>query len=365
MKSKNKEELSYIKNFPVFIGDTSQKKELDIFEDLIFDICKNTGMIQLRKNVDPKLVYSHFHSENIGEVWNQHHALLSEIIKKYSKNKKILEIGGSDSRLALMTLNEDIKKWTIVDPIPKAKIINEKLEYIEAFFSEDILHNYEYDTIIHSHLIEHIIDPSIFLESISNSLKDGNYHIFSIPNLYKWLKNKAVNTLTFEHILFLTEEFVDYMLSCHNFSIVEKIYYNEHSIFYVTKKEKTVPLKSPNKYTEYKKLYLSCFNYYKEYVNNLNEFIEKTDKDVYLFGGAFTSQYLISIGLNTSKIKCILDNSKMKNGKRLYGTDLIIKSPTTVNLNENSLIILKIYSDEIKKQFFKINPNIQFYEEEF
>jgi len=360
------EELSSIEKFPVFIGDTPDDKSTDIFTDLTFDICKDTGIIQLRNLVDPNLIYAKYHSEAIGKLWDTHHNMLAQLISKYVDNKNILEIGGSNSQLALITfsLNKNIKNWTIIDPVLKSKIIHEKLSYIEGFFDEKTYNDNKYDTIIHSHVLEHMIDPVVFLSLISNFIDYSQYHIFSVPNMYAWLKNKSVNTITFEHTLLLTEEIIDYLLSQYNFVIEEKIYCAEHSIFYVTKKQKTNPLELPNKYDEYKQMYLTCINHYKQYIDELNEKLEKTTKDVYLFGAAFVSQYLIALGLNISKIKFILDNSKLKNGNRLYGSNLIIKSPYDIKLNSNSLVILKCeqYKEEIKKQLLDIDSNIEFYE---
>jgi hypothetical protein len=368
------EELSSIEKFPVFIGATNDDEEKDQYQDLTFDICTETGMIQLRNLVDPEIVYSQFHSEAIGKVWETHHDKLLELILKYQDNNTILEIGGSDSRLAIKALknipigshpyyveNSSIKKWIIVEPNLKLKHDNPKLKYIEKFFDSNI--DEDFDMVVHSHTLEHMYMPEMFLNDISYLLKDGDFHIFSVPNLLKYLENKYINTINFEHTLFLTEHFIDFMLSCYNFEIIEKQYYEDHSIFYVTKKSKTKPITLHNKYKEYKQLYLDSINYYKDFVNDLNKVLKKHHETVYLFGGHVFSQYLITLGLDTSTITCILDNSKSKINKRLYGTDLLIESPENMDLTD-SLIILKVgqYQEEIKKQLLEINPTISFYE---
>jgi len=360
------EELHSIKKFPVFIGATKKPFKTDTFSDLTFDICKETGIIQLRNLIDPNIVYSEFHSESLGKIWEDHHNLLAKLISKYSDNKAILEIGGSDSRLALKTLNinKKINKWDIIEPNIKNRINHKKISYIEDFFDVKKIKS-TYNLIIHSHVLEHAYDPHIFLDNIKSCIEDGDYHIFSVPNLYESLKNKYVNTLNFEHTLFLTEEIIDYLLSCKNFEIVEKEYYKNQSIFYVTKKNKLIkPIKLKNNYKKYKKLYLKFLNYYLNFVKRANKKIEKHKGDIYLFGGHVFSQYLITLGLNYSKIKYVLDNSKLKNGKRLYGSKLIIKYPQEVKLDENSLIILKVgqYRDEIKTKLININKNIGFIE---
>ena len=362
------EELHSIKKFPVFIGATDEPIESDIFADLTFDICKDSGFIQLREPIDPKLVYSKFHSEAIGKTWEKHHSLFSELISVYSSKKRVLEIGGSDSRLALKTLSSNplIKKWIVFEPNIKIKFDEPNIEYIEDFFNKDTYKKVnKCDIIIHSHVLEHSLDPNDFLNSISESLDEGAFHIFSIPNLYEYLKSKFVNTLNFEHTIFLTEEFVDYILFKNGFRIVDKKYYENHSIFYVTVKDTKADhfISLPRMYEKYKNLYNEFVNCYFEFIKETNAKLLKTNKKIYLFGAHVFSQYLIHLGLDTSKIKCILDNSDEKEGKRLYGTDLFIRKPKNVDL-EDSIVILKVgqYKNEIVDGLLKLNKNIQFYE---
>ena len=61
---------------------------------------------------------------------------------------------------------------------------------------------------------------------------------------------------------------------------------------------------------------------------------------------------LIAHGLKTKKIKNILDNDARKQNKRLYGTNLFVKSPLMLKNEKEPIVILKagIYNAEIKKQ---------------
>ena len=59
----NSEEIETIfvlKDFPVFIGNTKQKIEDDLFSDMIFDISKECGVIQLKNTISPNLIYSQY-----------------------------------------------------------------------------------------------------------------------------------------------------------------------------------------------------------------------------------------------------------------------------------------------------------------
>ena len=68
-------------------------------------------------------------------------------------------------------------------------------------------------------------------------------------------------------------------------------------------------------------------------------------------------------GLKTEKIISIIDNSKEKVGKRLYGTNLFVSKPQILENYQNPIIILRAgpYNEEIKNQILKeINSNAVF-----
>ena len=53
---------------------------------------------------------------------------------------------------------------------------------------------------------------------------------------------------------------------------------------------------------------------------------------MFLYGAHIFSQYLLAFGLNQNKIEGILDNSQLKIGKRLYGTNLKVFDPKIIEL---------------------------------
>lgn len=187
--------------------------------------------------------------------------------------------------------------------------------------------------------------------------------IFSLPNMQKWLENKFSNCLNFEHTIFLNENLIEYLLYKNKFQIVTKKYFKDHSIFYLTKKDKDQKnIRLNNNYDKNKKLFLDMQEYYKNEVKKLNQLIKETTKEVYLFGAHLFSQNLIYNGLDVSKIKYILDNDSNKQDKRLYGTNLYVKSPKILKNSDNALVILNagVYNEEIKKDILEnINTTIE------
>ena len=127
---------------------------------------------------------------------------------------------------------------------------------------------------------------------------------------------------------------------------MNKQYYLDHSIIYVTKyNDSEVDIQQyPNLYKEYKKLILNFKNYHEILITQINNQLNSLDGNVFLFGGHIFSLYLIKFGLNTDKIINIIDNSKEKEGLKLYGTDLIVKNPSIIKGMEKVIVIVKAAS---------------------
>jgi hypothetical protein len=156
--------------------------------------------------------------------------------------------------------------------------------------------------------------------------------------------------------MFLTDYHLDYLLKKNGLKISNKEKYKNHSFFYtVIKNNKKNQPKLSNKYNEYKKIFNDFIFHHKTIVNDINKKIIKTDLPTYLFGAHIFSQYLIAFGLKTNKIVSILDNSPLKQGKRLYGTNLKVKSPKILKSKVPINVILRagIYNEEIKNDILQ------------
>ena len=72
------------------------------------------------------------------------------------------------------------------------------------------------------------------------------------------------------------------------------------------------------------------------------------------------------VNICAKKITGVIDNSELKNKKRLYGTSFIIDYPKVITDLPRVAVILKVaaYRDEIAKQLLSLNPNVVFFEGE-
>ena len=363
------ENLHQFENFPVFMGCIKKSREKDILVDMQWEISKDSGMIQLNPLLPLDVLYSESHgSGDVGNVWTEHHQQFAKFIRQYNP-KSVLEIGGAHGVLSREYKKIESIDWTIVEPNPSpAKGVD--ATFIKGFFDDKFTFSGDIDSIVHSHVFEHVYYPNEFIGHISCFLEEGQKLIFSLPNMEEMLKRKYTNCLNFEHTVFITEPYIEYLLSKHGFKKVTKKYFkDDHSIFYAYVKDSSVEIVNlpDGLYEHNKNIYLDYVDYHEQLVKDLNIKIDKIEdnQSIYLFGAHIFSQYLIEFGLNTDRIIFLLDNDKNKQGKRLYGTSMMVKSPKILSREIKPIIILKagVYNDEIRLDILNnINSSAIFWE---
>ncbi len=361
------EDLYTFNDFPVFMGCVDTPPDKDLKSDMSWKISKKSGAIQLNPLLPLEIVYSFEHgSGTVGKIWEEHHLEFSKFVNAHNP-KTVLEIGGLHGILAknCLDVNPNID-WTIIEPNP---IIDPKIKVktIKGFFDSNFKIDKKFDTVIHSHVLEHIYNPEEFIKDKSSFMSKGDKLIFSVPNMKIMLENKYTNCINFEHTIYFTTPYIEYFLEKYGFKISKKQFFKkDHSIFYSA--EKTNLLKenliiNSNLYKENKLTFDNYINFYLDDVKHINNLIWNQNKPVYLFGAHIFSQYLLAFGLNEQDLVCILDNDLKKENKRLYGTNLTSHSPKILKDVDEALVILRagVYNNEIKNDILKnINPNIEF-----
>ena len=138
-----------------------------------------------------------------------------------------------------------------------------KVKVVPTFFDETFTYEGDLDAVVHSHVFEHMYFPSDFISQLGDFIPIGKYHLFSIPDLMLWLKNKFTNCLNFEHTYFVIEPYVEYLLAINGFKVLKKEKFLDHSLFYATQKvDKKVNFELPNLYEQNKQLFDQFVQYH-------------------------------------------------------------------------------------------------------
>ena len=364
--SANMEDLHSMADFPVFMGCVDHSKSEDLVAELTWQINRDSGFIQLKKLIPLDVLYQAQHAGAVGGIWIEHHRRFSQFLHKQNPSS-VLEIGGAHGILSKEYQKFGKIPWTILEPNP-SPVDGCDARFIKGFFNDKFSYDDAFDTVVHSHVFEHIYEPDQFIRHLSELMCAGKHLVFSIPNMQVMLDRKYTNCINFEHTIFLTEPYIEYLLAKYGFRLKLKKYFMEdHSIFYAAERNTAIEPKNlpGDLYKKNKSLYLNYIDYHKSLITELNEKIETSKSSVYLFGAHVFAQFLIAFGLNTEKIKFILDNDPAKQGKRLYGTSLIVQSPKALRDVSNPIVILKagVYNTEIKKDILEnINSTVMFLE---
>src|SRR3989338_3264792 len=110
----NMEPLYTFRHFPVFMGCATTPESEDLFADIEWQICRDTGMIQLAKLLPLKILYLDQHNDGIGKTWQDLYIRTADFIFRFKKGSRILEIGGAHDAVArrYLELHPDAT-WTI------------------------------------------------------------------------------------------------------------------------------------------------------------------------------------------------------------------------------------------------------------
>ena len=359
-------DLHSIKDFPVFMGCVDHSTEIDLVAEQTWSICRDSGLLQLKKIIPLDILYQSQHAGAVGEIWMEHHRQFSKFLLGYNPSS-VFEIGGAHGILSKEYKQFGKTQWTILEPNP-SPLTGCEARFIKGFFDDSFSFTEPFDTVVHSHVFEHIYEPDEFMRHLSGFIEPDKHLVFSLPNMQVMLERKYTNCINFEHTVFLTEPYVEYLLAKYGFRVLQKEYFlDDHSIFYGTVRDSTVkPVALPKGlYENNKQLYLEYVTYHKELIKDLNSRMGNTKQPIYLFGAHVFAQYLLAFGLDTSRIVSLLDNDPKKQGKRLYGTNLKVQSPKALRDVKDPIVILKagVYNEEIKSDILgNINRNVVFFE---
>lgn len=351
------------KDFPVHIGGTDQESQFDAFHDMTWGSCIYCGLIQLTDSPSQELVYREQSTiYAIGPTWQRHHEAFAKFISE-SNPLAVLEIGGAHGVLSVEFNRLTGKNigWRIIEPNP-SPIPECKASFITGYFESVDFEILPADMVVHSHVLEHALEPANFLRTASEKMLPGQKMGVSIPNLKKWFDKGHPNALNFEHTYLLTEVVAELLFKKSGLKILRREEFGgSHSIFFILEKnEEGRNLEAKLEYDDQDtRLLINNFNLRKQFVELCNRELEIHVGDAFLFGGSIFSQQLINLGLNSDSITSVLDNDPSKDGKRLYGSNLRIALPDKMRTSHSPLVIVDCgeYNEEISNQLLELKPD--------
>ncbi|MCB1784297.1 MAG: methyltransferase domain-containing protein [Alphaproteobacteria bacterium] len=354
-----------VESAPQILG-CAQEGRADQFISFGIWRCENCGFIST--DADPEdMAYELLHSEALGPTWTRHKETLAKFCADSlpkGKEAQALEVGPSCNPLLYTIAHEGGIKATFIDMMQEAPFtVKDGDQYIEGAFPLEL--ETKYDIIVASHVLEHVLDMQTFLSGAKNLLSENGSIIISVPNFEIWIGRKYWNAITPEHI--------NYPFKSHFETLANQIgmevtftYFEEHSLISKFTKNRA-QLASESKSEDFLTPWVSAITTsIQKAENDLKESLsEKAADCVAIAGASHIAQYpcLMSEKL-AQNVTSVIDNSKIKHGKRLYGTNLTVSSFESLGEYQSPIAILfnSPYREEMKKQINTINPNARIIE---
>ena len=365
------EEKKFINSFDIintinFVEDNNTIYNENEIKHLNFIGCINCGCVQLQNLFDPKEIYNQSSTNTQSLLWSKHNELFIKFIQEniITNNVNIVEIGGGSGKLAKEIINniKNINSYKILEISSEYnnKII-ENIHYISGNCEIFDFNSVNVDTIILSHVFEHLYEPKKFIKNISN--KNINEIFISIPDMENLTKNGDINNLHIQHTFYIDTNFIIRLFKEYNYILKNIFNFEKNSVFYQFVKNNNVDnvIKNIDNY-ENKNLLEVISRFYlniKEKIKNIN-----INKPFFICPSGFYGKIIYYYLEDNIKENLIgfLDSDQNKINKRLSGTKCLIFSKEYIKNIDNItiLVIAEKYKNEIVSELLSYNNNIEF-----
>lgn len=345
---------NYVAHYSVGLEDNSEAQNIP-FNVCVCDYCKTP---QLKYLGDLNEIYKLNHADSTGKIMNSlHQENLSLILKYKDSIKNIIEIGSSKGVLADEIIKNIDLTYYIVEPSYFGETNKNKI-IIPDFYENIDDSTIDANTMVISHVFEHFYEPMDILNKISKNKNIENFFLV-FPDLEYYINNNVLHVLNTEHTFYIDNHFLIKLLTLFGFELIEKRNHENHSVLFYFKRTTTD--------IDIKVLNFENTNYNLEmYYSNIKKTVEKFNiaieenkgKEIYLWPASIHSLYLINFGLNVTDITGFLDNSKIKIGGKMYGTELPVFdfNSKTESKDDNVVVLVSggVFNKEVENQLNNI-----------
>lgn len=336
--------LIKIPHFPVMA--ISNDLVLEDFYDFEPMVCKTCKCLQLRNLVDPDILYSDVYmNAAFSPSWSHHHEHFKQFITSNTNATSFMEIGANHGELYRLLNANNLINYTILD-MYKHRDLPRGVEFIEG--NCETFDFTGRDTLILSHVFEHLYVPITFIRNIRKSNVKSVF--VSIPNFEALLKDQSSLIIYSQHTFYCGLDYIEYMFSLHGYSMTRVYQYDGpfKSVMIKFELNNAVPRAMPSTdITRFKDIYTDKVSSIRKLVIPPNSYI--TPAGIY-------GQYLYFFLEDKQNIIGFLDNNPERHGKTLYGTGKRVFLPDSIKYDGvNILVCDSIYKKEIVAGLIKLD----------
>ncbi len=191
-------------SIPLVNNFTKQEKHAKKKYKLDIVYCSKCYLVQIRKNVNPKILFKNYKHISSGSKFNVNHLKSISKLGLNLKNSKILEIGSNDNSL-LKNFNKNSKILCGVDPSIKKNLKGKNIHLYKEFFnyklSNKLKNNFKsFNFIFAINVIPHVKNLQEVIKGVSNILDQKGFFIVEGVYLLNNIQKGYFDTFYHEHV---------------------------------------------------------------------------------------------------------------------------------------------------------------------
>ena len=315
-----------------------QPRSADVTAPFTIATCDDCGLIFVQDFINPELLYKAFHNDAVGALWEEHYGAFAALIAAHWDSRpkgidsRLAEVGAGQGKLARHLLRLCGGALEVIDPQytgpAEGVVVHPHLFGVDATAGLDG----KLDGLVSSHTLEHFVDFSDYFAAARRVLKPGGLLFTSVPNQEYGFAKAHGSMLSFEHPSACTNLHWVGLHSRFGFAVREVRLFHEHSIMIAC--EMLAAPVAPF-VVDARGITHALVRDYSRAVELRTQSIlaaADSEKTNWLFGAHNNAQVIFMYGgaLMETLFEGLLDNSPLKQGKRLYGTGLIVRKPSDV-----------------------------------
>lgn len=331
--------------------------------------CDKCYLVQIRKNVNPKILFKNYKHISSGSKINIKHLETTSKLSLKSQNSNILEIGSNDNSL-LKNFNDKNNILCGVDPSIKKNLKSKNIHLYKEFFNYKLSNKLKqkftsFKFIFAINVIPHVKNLEEVIKGVSNLLDRKGYFIVEGVYLLNNIQKGYFDTFYHEHVSTFSFLSLSKLLKKYNLKIIRaKLLATQGGSFRVhithIKNKNKIPSNTKLLFKKEMRLGLNNKNYYKKLkevldkkIKNLKFQINKTlskiklkDKKIIALGAPARGVVITNVLKITKFIDYYIDDSPTKLDTFFPGTNSKVINWKNKNIFDCQYFILLSWNYE-------------------
>ena len=175
------------------------------------------------------------------------------------------------------------------------------------------------------HMLEHVADLRATVQMLSQDAACRQV-ILAWPELEAWVEKGLAGALNFEHGIYVTVPTLLALFGRCGWRLKARRRWDENDTVFLAFVRDAGVVTAPVRERASAAI-LGFYNRFGEQARRLAAALQRHDGDAFLMPASVYAQTLLGFGLPQQRFAAVLDHAPAKQGRRLFGTDLVVRSP--------------------------------------